>query len=644
MIIGTAGHIDHGKTSLVKALTGTDADRLKEEKERGITVDLGFAYQAQADGQVLGFVDVPGHEKLVRNMLAGATGIDHVMLVVAADDGPMPQTREHLAILDLLGLNRGVVALSKCDLVDESRLREVQHDIAGLLRGTALEQAPVLPVSSVSGAGLQALKAHLDQARLAAAPRAMDGHFRLSVDRSFTLSGIGTVVTGTAVSGRVRVGDRLRLTPSGLEVRVRGLHAQNQTAEEGHAGQRLALNLVGAEKQQIQRGHWLVHEDLHAPTQRLAARLRLLPSEAKALAHWTPVHLHLGAEDVNARVALLEGGNLPAGGQAWVQFDLDRPIGALRGDRFIIRDQSAQRTLGGGQVVDPFPPPTRRHRSQLIQALKALEAPTPAAALSALLALESPYGVERRLFAQAWNLVPAALQEAEQAAAAQTPLATVGDGSTALWFAQAQLQRYQERITEALGAHHRRNPDSPGLSQEQLSRQVRDKPTAVVFAQLLAGLVREGRLQRAGAALALAGHEATLQGTEKLIWERLKPWLDEGGLVPPRLSELLERDRNLRKDQVLRTLQRLQRMGKVHPVGAEYWFQTEQMLGLSLRAKALADADPNHRLNVRDLRESVGVSRHLSVPLVEYFDEIGLTERDAVGRHFKRDPRKMFGG
>lgn len=640
MIVGTAGHIDHGKTSLVKALTGIDADRLKEEKERGITVDLGFAYQPQADGEVLGFVDVPGHEKLVRNMLAGATGIDHVMLVVAADDGPMPQTREHLAILDLLGLGRGVVALSKCDLVDAARLEQVTQEIRQLLHGTALSQAPVLPVSSTSGQGLEALRAHLDAARLESPLHAPEGEFRLSIDRSFTLSGIGTVVTGTAVNGRVQVGDRLKLTPSGLEVRVRGLHAQNRTAEAGAAGQRLALNLAGVEKQQVQRGHWLVAEALHAPTQRLDARLRLLPSEAKALAHWTPVHLHLGAEDVNARVALLEGAPLQPGQDALVQIDLDRPIGALRGDRFIIRDQSALRTLGGGTVIDPFPPPTRRHRSQRVRALQALELPTPAQALRALLEQNAPYGIERRPFALMWNLRPSALEALEQ----EVPHASIGEGDGALWFAPGQLEAYGQRITEALAAHHRRSPDSPGLSQEQLNRQVRDKPAATVFAALLAQLVREGTLRRHGAALALAGHEVTLQGTEKLIWERLKPWLDEGGFLPPRLSELLERDRTLRKDQVLRTLQRLQRMGKVHPVGAEYWFQTEQMLELALRAKTLADADPNHRLNVRELRESVGVSRHLSVPLVEYFDQIGLTERDAVGRHFKRDPRKMFAG
>lgn len=644
MIVGTAGHIDHGKTSLVKALTGVDADRLKEEKERGITVDLGFAYQAQPDGQVLGFVDVPGHEKLVRNMLAGATGIDHVLLVVAADDGPMPQTREHLAILDLLGLRRGAVVLNKCDLVDRTRMEQLEQEMRALLAGTALADAPLLPVSSLTGQGLDALRAHLAQARQALPPRADQGLFRLSVDRSFTLSGIGTVVTGTAVSGRVRVGDRLRLSPSGLEARVRGLHAQNLAADEGGAGQRLAVNLAGVEKQQVQRGHWLVADALHSPTQRIAARLRLLPTEAKALAHWTPIHLHIGAEDVNARVALLEGGALEPGADALVQFDLDRPIGALRSDRFIIRDQSALRTMGGGRVVDPFAPPTRRHRTQLIHALRAMEAPSPESALQALLSLESPYGVARRPFALAWNLSEPALQSLEQKVAAELPHGCIGEGDSALWFSVAHLDRYRQRISEALASHHKRSPDSPGLSQEQLTRQVRDKPSSAVFALLLVQMVRDATLRRNGAALALAGHEAALQGTEKLIWERIKPWLDEGGFLPPRLSELLERDRSLRKDQVLRTLQRLQRMGKVHPVGSEYWFQTGQMLELSLRAKALADASPERRLNVRDLRESAGVSRHLSVPLVEYFDEIGLTERDAVGRHFKRDPRKMFGG
>lgn len=640
MIIGTAGHIDHGKTSLVKALTGVDPDRLKEEKERGITVDLGFAYQALPDGDVLGFVDVPGHEKLVRNMLAGATGIDHVMLVIAADDGPMPQTREHLAILDLLGLAQGVVALTKCDLVTPARLAEAAAEVRALLAGSGLAGAPVLPLSAVTGEGLAALRAHLDQARAALAPRRQQGQFRLAVDRSFTLAGIGTVVTGTAVAGRVAVGEWLKLSPRGQDLRVRGIHAQNRQAADGHAGQRLALNLAGVEKAEVRRGDWIVAEALHAPTQRLDARLQLLAGEAKPLAHWTPVHLHLGAEDVSARIVLLEGGAIQPGQSALVQLSLDRAIGALHGDRFIVRDQSALRTMGGGIVIDPFPPATRRRRAQRLAVLAALEQPSAAEALAASLALQSSSGVAARSFAVAWNLADADWQALRSA----VPHRALADAGQELLFAAGQLERYASRVTEHLGAHHRRLPDSPGLTQEQLQRAIRDKPAGAVFALLLLSLLREGVLKRSGPQLALAGHDASLQGAEKQLWERLKPWLDEGGTHPPMLSDMLLRDRSLRRDQVLRVLQRLQRMGKLHAVGAEYFIQTPHLLALAVQAHALAEADPNKRLNVRDLREATGISRHLSVPLVEYFDQIGLTKRDEVGRHFRRDPRKVFEG
>jgi selenocysteine-specific elongation factor len=638
LIIGTAGHIDHGKTSLVKALTGVDADRLKEEKERGITVDLGFAYQPMADGQVLGFVDVPGHEKLVRNMLAGATGIDHVLLVVAADDGPMPQTHEHLAILDLLGLARGAVVLSKCDLVCAERLAQAEAEVRTLLAGSRLAGAPILPVSSTTGHGLAELQAHLAGAAAALPAARADGLFRLAVDRCFTLSGIGTVVTGTAVNGRVAVGDRLMLSPRGLPLRVRGIHAQNRQATQGEAGQRLALNLAGIEKADVRRGDWLLAEPLHAPTQRIDARLRVLAGEARPLAHWTPVHLHLGAEDVGARVVLLEGQAVAPGRDALVQLDLDRPIGALHGDRFILRDQSAQRTLGGGMVIDAFPPATRRRRAQRLAALAALERPDAGQALAESLALDPPAGIELREFATLWNLTDAD----RDALLAATPHRAIGDGATTRLFAAGQIERYAARVTEHLGGFHRKQPDAPGLTQEQLQRAIRDKPAGAVFALLLAQLIREGALKRSGPHLSLAGHDASLQGAEKLLWERIKPWLDEGGIHPPKFSDMLLRDRNLRKDQVLRVLQRLQRMGKVHAVGAEYFIQTPHLLALATRAWELAEADANKRLNVKELRETTGISRHLSVPLVEYFDQIGLTKRDEVGRHFRRDPRKVF--
>jgi selenocysteine-specific elongation factor len=640
VIVGTAGHIDHGKTSLVKALTGIDADRLKEEKERGITVDLGFAYQRMDDGGMLGFVDVPGHEKLVHNMLAGATGIDHVLLVVAADDGPMPQTKEHVAIVDMLGLSRGVVAITKADLVTDERLAEVSAEVRALLAPTALAQAEVVAVSAVTGRGLTELKEHLAAARAALPPAAQSGHFRLAIDRSFSLAGIGTVVTGTAVAGRVAVGDNLVLSPGGHAVRVRGLHAHNQSAESGHAGQRLALNLAGVDKADARRGQSLLAEPAHAPTQRIDARLRVLASESKPLAHWTPVHLHLGAEDVGARIALLDGQAIAPGTSALVQLELERPIGALRADRFILRDQSAQRTLGGGVVLDIFAPPSRRRKSNRLAWLAALELATPEQALAQALALEQPNGIDAQQFAVLWNLLPPAQDALLQA----LPHQLIIDGKTRLLFTPGQITQFRQRITELLGAHHQRSPDSPGLTMEQLQRAMTSKPGGAVFALLLRELVKDGAVQRSGPHLRLAGHTADLQGVEKQLWERLKPWLDEGGTAPPKLSDMLASDRTLRKDQVMRMLERAQRMGKVFAVGAEYFVQPQHLLQLAVAAQKLAEADPNKRVNIKELRDATGMNRHLSIPLMEFFDAIGFTQRDAVGRHIKRDAHKIFGG
>jgi selenocysteine-specific elongation factor len=682
MIVGTAGHIDHGKTSLVKALTGVDTDRLSEEKARGITIDLGFAYKpigeaaapvatgrhgttaapspgADGDGQVIGFVDVPGHEKLVRNMLAGATGIDHVLLVVAADDGPMPQTLEHVAILDLLGLEHGAVALTKADLVTPDRLAASTAEVRALLAGTGLAGAPIFPVSSITGLGLAELEAHLREAAATTAPRPdteapttqpgpspaarerspRTGHFRLAVDRSFSLTGVGTIVTGTSVAGRVDVGDRLIVSPRGTEVRVRGIHAHNRPSDHGTAGQRLALNLAGVEKHDVQRGDWIVADAVHAPTQRFDARLKVLAGEPRALAHWTPVHLHLGAVDIGARVVALEGDAVAPGGEAIVQLHLDRPIGALRGDRFVLRDQSALRTIGGGVVLDPFVPDTRRRRAQRLDALRALEAASPEDALRALLALEQPGGIDIGAFATAWNLLPAHRQALLDAVAHRR----LGSERDARLFATAHVERFEAAVTAQLTSFHQKSPDSPGLAAEALQRAAKSKPVARLFAPLIQGMVDAGTLKRTGAHLHLPGHEATLQGLEKQIWERMKPWLDEAGIAPPKLSDLLERDRSLRKDQVMRTLQRLERMGKVHLVGAEYAIQTHHMLELALVSQKLVDKDPNKRLNVKELRDATGMSRHLSVPLVEHFDKIGFTKRDEVGRHIKRDPHRMFG-
>src|SRR3989454_753632 len=375
MIIGTAGHIDHGKTALIKALTGTDADRLPEEKARGITIDLGYAFYPLPHGGVLGFIDVPGHERFVHNMLAGATSIDFVLLVVAADDGVMPQTREHLEIIDLLGVKGGAVALTKIDRVESARVAAARADIEALLRGTALAGSPVFALSSMTGDGVPALRAHLEAVAASPPPaRAADGCFRLAVDRCFTLSGSGTVVTGTVFSGSVGVGDHLLVSPSGWEVRVRSIHAQNCAAERGEAGQRCALSLAGVEKKDIARGDWVLEPAVHAPTARFDASLKVPPSAARAFRHWTPVHVHLGAADEMGHVSLLQATGIEPGGSGQAQIVLDRPIGALRGDRFILRDQSAQQTLAGGVVLDPFAPARKVRTPTRLAVLAALAA------------------------------------------------------------------------------------------------------------------------------------------------------------------------------------------------------------------------------------------------------------------------------
>src|SRR5689334_15782290 len=324
MIVGTAGHIDHGKTALVRALTGVDTDRLPAEKARGITIDLGFAYCPIPGGGTVALVDVPGHESFVHNMLAGAAGIDFALLVVAADDGPMPQTREHLQILDLLGIGQGIVALSKCDLVDSQRIAEARAGIRELIAETGLASAEILPVSIPSREGLGALEAALAAAARRLPRRRPDGRFRLPIDRSFSLAGIGTVVTGTVTAGAVRVGERLVASPSGLAVRVRAIHTDGAAVQFAYAGQRCALNLggVGVEKDRLQRGEWILDAALHAPTRRIDADIRLLASERGPLRHWTPVYLHLGTARTPAHLALLDGERLLPGERAFAQFVL----------------------------------------------------------------------------------------------------------------------------------------------------------------------------------------------------------------------------------------------------------------------------------------------------------------------------------
>ena len=420
MIVATAGHIDHGKTLLVKTLTGVDTDRLPEEKARGISIDLGFAYLPLPNGELIGFVDVPGHERFVRNMLAGVCGIDYALLVVAADDGAMPQTLEHLNILNLLHIQHGAVVITKIDRVDEARVKQVAEEVAALLSTTQLAGAPVLPVSAISGAGISELRESLKKIAAATSSRASaDQHFRYAADRAFSVAGSGTVVTGTVFNGRVVPGDKLVISPAGNEVRVRGIQIQGKAAPQAVAGQRCALNLTGTDLEAVSRGDWVLAPAIHHPTQRIAGRVSVLASETQSLKHWTPVHLHLATADVTARIAIRRGENIAPGQSAIVQLQLDKPIGALHGDRFILRDQSATRTIGGGVVLDPFVAEQRRSREAREADLTALEQATPQATLDALIKLGRPVDLPR--FETLFNL-PTAQATAIYAKAEMTQL------------------------------------------------------------------------------------------------------------------------------------------------------------------------------------------------------------------------------
>ncbi len=639
MIIGTAGHIDHGKTALVRALTGVDADRLPEEKARGITIDIGFAYQPISGAESLGFVDVPGHERFVHNMLAGAIGIDYVLLVVAADDGPMPQTREHLQILDLLELRRGVVALSKADLVPPERLGEVSGQMRALLSETGLADVDILPVSSVTGTGIAELGSRLRAAAASLPRRPAAGRFRLAVDRSFTLAGVGTVVTGTVFAGEVSTGDRLLLSPSGIEARVRGLHAQNEAAEWGRAGQRCAVNIAGSQidKDRIQRGDWLVDPAAHDPTDRLDARLRLLSSETRPLRHWTPVHLHLGAAHVSARVALLDVEALPPGATALAQIVADRPIGALRGDKLILRDQSAQRTIGGGLVLDPWPPARGRRRPVRLASLRALDKPSADAALKEMIGIE-PGWIDLSRYARMWNLTPAEAADTWREAGL-----TIASGSSQdFGFSAQRCAAVCGAVVETLSTHHTKSQDSAGLEVERLRLATPIRMPPAVFSAVLTQLLREHAVEADGPWLRLPGHAAKLTATDERLWSRIRPLMQRGRFQPPRVRDYADA-LSAREDDVRQLLRRLAKMGKVIQVAHDHFFLRSTVVEMIAIADGLAAASADKAVTAGAFRDKIGSGRKVAIQILEFFDRAGVTMRHGDLRTVRREKLDRFG-
>ena len=637
MIIGTAGHIDHGKTALVKALTGAETDRLAEEKARGITIDLGFAYADLGGGAISGFVDVPGHERLIHTMLAGAGGIDLALLVVAADDGVMPQTREHLAILDLLGIGRAIVALTKADLAGPERLAEVGAEIRAALSASAFADAPIHAVSSLTGAGIGELRAALIAAEAEIAARDGGGLLRFAVDRSFTLAGAGTVVTGMVLAGRVAVDDIVTISPGGslggITARVRSLHAQNRKSREGLAGQRCALNLAGeaVSKDAIHRGDMVLAPALHAPTDRIDADLRLLASEPKPVGTWFPVRLHSHAVETGARIVPLEGPLAP-GGHGLVQLVLDRPIAAAVGDRFILRDTSASRTIGGGHFLDLRPPARKRGTPQRLAWLAASRARDPARALAGLSQLAP---VDLPGFLRDRGLPDSALQAILQAAGAQSigTMALAGD----------RLQALRAMLDETLAAFHAENPDLSGLGREKLRLSLTPRLPKEAFLTLLRSEAGAGRIVLDGAFVRLPGHEVKLSPEDDALWRQIEPrLLGAERFRPPRVRDFAS-ELGLDEREVRRVLRLTQKLGRTDQIARDHFFAREVTREMVAILHDIASQADDGWFTAPAFRDRVQNGRKVAIEILDFFDRLGLTLRRGDLRRINPHRSDLFG-
>ncbi len=640
MIIATAGHVDHGKTLLVKALTGIDTDRLPDEKRRGLTIDLGFAYMPLEGGKTIGFIDVPGHERFIRNALCGLAGTDFVLLIVAADDGPMPQTLEHLAIVDLFGIPHGAVALTKTDRVDADRIQDVSDHITELLVATKLAGAPVFPVSAVTGAGIDELRAHLIDQAIATEQRASAHGFRLAVDRKFDVTGAGLVVTGTVFSGTVQVGDTVGVLGSDMALRVRGIHAQNTKAEAGYAGQRCALNLSGGElrKDLITRGDWIVARGTPGPYSKLDAEVQVLGSEARPLAHWTPVHVHLGAAETTGRVALLEGKSIAPGESGLAQLVLDEPIGAVFGDRLILRDQSAQRTMGGGRIIDVFPPRRGRAKPGRISWIRAMAADGDRQALARLLAV-SENGVDIDRFRQNRNLTASQLATIIDG----LKLRTVATQAGTLAFSQLRWTGVRDAVLERLGEWHAASPDAVGLGANRVLEGTSIRVSRETAAAIAGELVSEGVLVREGLGVRLPSHEAALQGADAALWTALGETLERTGLRPVTAREIAK-DINAELRHIESFLVRAGRLGLVARISKNRYATAEMLQRLGSVAEELATRSDDGQIMVTDFRDASGIGRNMAIEVLEYFDKLKFTQREGEGRRILQPADKAFAG
>jgi selenocysteine-specific elongation factor len=632
MIIATAGHVDHGKTSLVRALTGVDTDRLPEERARGLTIDLGFAYVPLSDGRLLGFVDVPGHQRFIKNMLAGVSNVDHALLVVAADDGVMPQTVEHVEILDLLGVARATVAITKTDKVAAARSDDVEAQIRALLSHTRVTVENVFRTSVHRLEGFGPLRAHLaDLVQTHAGPPPA-GQFRLAVDRAFILHGVGVVVTGSVHAGIARVGETVTVAPAGATARVRSLRIHDRDMSQAQAGDRCAMQLSGVTLDDLRRGVWITAGPNQA-TQRIEVDLRLIGRE-RPLRHWTPAHLHIGTQELTCRVALLSGKAVQSGETAVAALHLDRPIAAWAMQKFILRDQSAKRTLGGGSVLDPLPPP-RQHkamRSALLEALRAADAATAFARMMAA----SVRGFDLDIFVRSWNLTASECE----ALLAVHPAKVFHDGTAKIALHGDHWQALLDSTVELLAAHHRNHPELLGLAETAVHAAFRPPVTNALLRRAVAELCEAGIVARRGFIIHLSGHQAQPTPAEAALWKRVAPALAANGVRPPRVLELVDRV-PIALAPLNSFLARAEQLGWVHQVAKNRYFLPATLDELERIAEQLAGEHPDGTFSAADFNRVSGIGRNLSIEVLEYFDRIGITRRQGDRRNLAPAPARQ---
>ncbi len=622
MIVALAGHVDHGKSALVRALTGIDPDRLPDEKARGMTIDLGFAHTVLPGGRTVGFVDVPGHERFLTNMLAGVLSIDSVLLVVAADDGPMPQTHEHLAVLTLTGIADIAVAVTKIDRVEPARVAAVAAETRALLARAGYDDVDIMPVSAIVGTGMDALRAWIETKATTWQRRSASGGFRMAIDRGFSAPGTGLVVTGTVASGSVAIGDRLLLSPPHLAARVRGIQVHHAAAETASAGDRCALAITGAriERIDIRRGDWLIAPALHAPTVRLDAQVRM--AEGRTLKHASPVHVHIGSASIAARATI--------GAEGFVHLTLQREIAALFGDRIVLRDDATGRVVAGGRVVDPFPPGRRTRKQQRAASLAAMALPDTQPALDALLQAEGWVDLER--FGRARNL---------DTTDGLVGGIRIGRASRPILVSQETRDTLGQALLRTVADWHEKHPALPGPGKAALLSSLRAWPAEIAEAALLERLA-SGDIAQRNAIYHLPGHRARLTAGDAAAWKQIEPVMATDPLRPPRVREIAQL-LGVPPDDAENLLVRLERFGLLLRIASNRFFQPAGALALGEIAATLAEEAEDSEFNAAAFNKRSGIGRNLTIQVLEYLDKAGITKRNGELRRIVRPAAEVLG-